>query len=72
MPGSKPERGSFHGYLGACQQRNPRACADLKVPNDASRRDLSDTMLRPESALRAPLACSEMFGERRSALGSVQ
>ena len=42
-----PEREYFfHKHLGACGRRAPRAWADAKVPNDASRRDPRDPTVR--------------------------
>ena len=50
----------FFQYLAACRRRTPRTGADLKVPKDASHRDLSDAALRFGLApRRSPSACSE-------------
>ena len=59
-----PHRDVIHNYffqhLGACRRRTPRACADLKVSQDASRRDLSDATLRLDLGLGvSPSACAE-------------
>ena len=43
----------FFQFLGACRRRAPRTCVGLKVPNDASHRDLSDAILRFDLALGA-------------------
>ena len=42
---------SFLGYLGARRRRTPRTRDDLKVPEDASDRELSDATLRFDLAL---------------------
>ena len=52
----------FFQNLGACRRRAPRTRADLKVPKDASRQDLSASTLRFDLALgvrrrHAPKQC---------------
>ena len=56
------ELGFFFQYLGACRRRTPTTCVDLKVPEDASHRDLSDAALRLDLSFgvdrrRAPKSC---------------
>ena len=53
MDGAGPSA-FFFQYLGACRRRTPRTCADLKVPKDASGRDLSDATLRFDLAPCVP------------------
>ena len=45
------ERVFFSRRLGACRRRTPRTRVDLKVPQDAPHRDLSDAPLRFDLAL---------------------
>ena len=58
----------FHEYLGACRRRTPTVLAYLKVPTDASLRDLSDVTLRSVAApgVRRRAACA---GKKNAALG---
>ena len=58
-------RGRFFRYHGACRRRTPRPYTDLKIPNDASRRDLPDATLGSAVAPRCSLsACSEELKNR--------
>ena len=55
-------RARFFQYLGACRRRTPKTRADLKVPKDASHRDLSHSTPRFDLALgvrrrHAPESC---------------
>ena len=43
----------FFNFLGACRRRTPRTRVGLKVPKDASHRDLSDATPRSDLAPRA-------------------
>ena len=50
----------FFKCPGACRRQMPTTRADLKVPKDASHRDLSDATLRSDLApRRLPSACAE-------------
>ena len=61
----------FFQYLGACRRRTQRTCIDLKVPKDASDRDLSDATLRFDLAPRcSPSACAEIFRKTDPCSGS--
>ena len=52
--------GFFCQRLGACRRRTPRTRVDLRVPKDASRRELSSAALRSDPApRRSPSACAE-------------
>ena len=54
----------FSSIFGACRRRTPRTRADLKVPWDWSRRDLSDATARFDLApRRSPSACAEQSFE---------
>ena len=58
-------RGFAFQHLGACRRRAPGTRADLKVPEDASRRDLRDAT--PPDSIE-PSACPEKVAKNRSAL----
>ena len=53
-------RDFFQQLFGACRRRTPMARTDLKAPEDASCRDLSDaTPDSVQSPRRSPSACAE-------------
>ena len=58
----------FFQCLGACRRRTPRTRVDIKVPTDASHRDLFDATLRFDPALGVAVGMARKVVGNRSAL----